>query len=266
MNLSLPKTGSHPSEFALTRFHAGEGETSERQAIQTHLDDCEPCRQVLEELEGAGAAFSERHDRAGFLAHVRDGAEQPDKGAGWLALLSRGWLAGAAAAAAMLVVVLVLAPWRNDPIDQPDSGVRIKADELNLGYMIMEHQEPVVAGADRILHPGNRIQFRLSAPRGGFVHIVSVDAAGQVSVYFPRPGETPEEYPGGSGRPVPGSVILDETLGQERVFALICEAPLSRAKLAERIRRLASDPRLLIDREQLEVDCLQTSLVLVKEP
>ena len=266
MNLSLPKTGSHPSEFALTRFHGGEGETSARQEIQKHLDTCESCRQRLEELEGAKVVFREHHDRANFLAQVRDGAQRPERGAGWLALFSRGWLVGAATAAAMLVAVLVLAPWHKAPKDQADAGVRVKADELNLGYMIMEHQEPVVAGADRILHPGNRIQFRLSAPRGGFVHIVSVDAAGQVSVYFPRPGDTPEEYPGGSGRPVPGSVILDDTLGQERVFALICEAPLSRAKLAERIRMLASDPRLLIDQEQLAVDCLQTSLVLVKEP
>ncbi len=265
MSLRLRQEGEHPSRFALGRFAASEGSPAERERIQDHLAGCPECQQVLAELEEFQSAFHGAHDRAAFLASVRVRASEPEPerrpwGSGWF----RPALALGAAAVALLVVLLLVRPWAEP---EPDTDrIRIKSDELALGFLVMEQGRPVVAEPGRVVHPGDRIQFRISAPRGGFVHVVGVDQAGKVSVYYPRPDESVEPYPGGSGRPVPGSVILDATLGRERIFALICERPLGRARLAERVLAAATDPRVWIDRDRLPVACVQTSLVLVKEP
>jgi len=263
VSLRLREEGGHPSRFALDRFAAGEGDAAERAALQAHLDACQACRQTVEGLESFRQDFAQHHDKAGFLADVRDRAAEPERIGFWQAWW-RPVMALSAAAAAVLIVLLVARPW-SGPDSDPD-GVRIKSDELELGFLVMEQGRPVVAQPGRVVHPGDRIQFRLSAPRGGFVHVVGVDQAGKVSVYYPRPDEASEPYPGGSGRPVPGSVILDATLGRERVFALICERPLGRARLAQRVRAAVADPRIFLDRDRLPVACVQTSLVLVKEP
>ncbi len=262
MKLALRHDGLHPSEHALARHCAGEGDEAGQERIQAHLDGCSACARTMQELDDLCREFGERHDRVGFLAAVRERAEEAeDEPAFWRVLFRPAGLAFAAAAAALLVVLLVARPWGPGE----ESKERIKSVELELGYVVMDRGRPIKAGPERVLHPGDRVQFKLSAPRGGFVHIVGVDMAGRVSVYFPRPGEAPEAYPGGSGRPVPGSVILDATLGRERVFALICATPLDRDKLAGRVRGLADDPRVWIERDRLPVDCRQTSLVLVKE-
>jgi hypothetical protein len=60
-------------------------------------------------------------------------------------------------------------------------------------------------------------------------------------------------------------VILDETLGRERVFLLICERPHAHAELKS---LFGAEPRDLIGKDRLPVSqwkCRQESLVLSKE-
>ncbi len=143
----------------------------------------------------------------------------------------------------------------------------MKGKTIELTYFVMEPEGPKVASADRILHPGDRIQFRLTAPAGGFVHIVGIDQDGVVSVYFPLPAKEPEVFPGGSGRPVPGSVILDETLGKERIFVLICSQPIAAEQLIKTVKDVPGGATKLVasDRMPLELECDQSSLTLLKE-
>lgn len=263
MTLRLRQDGDHPSQFRLGLFAAGDGLPQERASLEAHLDACPACSQIVEDELAYRQEFHQTHERAGFLAAVRVRAAEPEAKGGW----STWWmptLALGAAAALVLVMLLVIQPWQGQQGDP--EGVRIKSEELEISYLVVEQGRLVVAEPGRVVHPKERIQFRISAPRGGFVHVVGVDQAGKVSVYYPRPDEASEPYPGGSGRPVPGSVILDDTLGRERVFALLCDKPLDRDRLAQRVRAAAADPRVWIDRHRLPVACIQTSLVLVKEP
>jgi hypothetical protein len=258
--LELRPEDEHPSEHALVRHRAGEGQPAERRRIEAHLADCPSCRRSLEQLADFERAFAEQHQRQGFLAAVQLAAEQAGPG-------RRRWLQPLAwsAAAAALLLVLGLVIWPGAGRRQPEPTERIKGAGLELDYLVAAGRRVVAAGPERVLHPGDRIQFRLSAPRGGYLHLVGVDAAGRVSVYYPRPGEPHPVYPGGAARPVPGSVILDETLGAERVFALICDRPLGRAELARRVRSAAADPRRWIAEQRLPLDCRQTSIMLHKE-
>jgi hypothetical protein len=269
MVLEFRPDDRHPSRLALERWSVDGCELAERQWLEQHLAECQVCREQVAALVAFRDKFHREHSRAGFLAVVRTrAAEEVPGGAGagrrWLAVPIPALVASAAALA--LVVGLLVWPGGEAQQDPTRSPERIKSSELELGLLVQEQGRVVVAEPGRVVHPGDRIQFRLSAPRGGYVHLISVDQAGQVSVYFPGPDETPEAYPGGSGRPVPGSVILDATLGRERVFALICDQPIDRSRLDGLIRSLAAEPGVWLERDRLPIDCVQTSLLLRKEP
>jgi anti-sigma factor RsiW len=254
----------HPSRYTLTRYHAGELPGADRERVGTHLRDCQECAAFLEELTEAKKNFHAGRDRLTFLDQVQAAPvpedESPRTGHRWWHPVMQP--AALLAAAAVLALIVLVIPWRTS--DEP-TGERMKGDELALGFYVMEDSGPVVASSDRILHPGDRIQFRLTAPAGGFVHIVGIDESKAVNVYFPLPQETPEAFPGGAGRPVPGSVILDATLGKERVFVLICKQPVARDTLVEKVMNVPGGPRAALDQKRLPLDCRQTSLLLRKE-
>ncbi len=260
--LQLRAEDEHPSEHALARHRAGEGAAAERERIEAHLAGCQRCRHTLEQLAEFERVFAEQVPQRAILAAVQEAGERGGSGPAWQRRLRP--LAWSAAVAAVLVL-LALVFWPSLGPQQPAPAERIKGAGLELDYLVAERGRVAPAGPNRLLHPGDRIQFRFSGPRGGFLHLVGVDAAGRVSVYYPLPGEPHPPFAGGAGRPVPGSVILDATLGAERVFALVCDRPLTRGDLAGRVRAAAADPRRWIERQRLPLDCRQTSIVLHKE-
>jgi putative zinc finger protein len=265
VSLEIRTETEHPSKHSLARFLACELSGSRRDQIQDHLDECPACTSLLAELGQERESFLAKHDRQAFLAAVHKRADQSQtpqvEVTWWQALLKPARLAPAAGLVALLLIVIATF-WTTDGGD-----TRMKGKTIELTYFVMEPEGPKVAPAGRILHPGDRIQFRLTAPAGGFVHIVGIDQDGVVSVYFPLPDKEPEVFPGGSGRPVPGSVILDETLGRERIFVLICSQSIASEQLIKKIKDVPGGTMKLVtsDRVPLELECNQSSLILLKE-
>ena len=255
----------HPSAWALERHHTGEGESALRKSIENHLKTCLSCREKLEALKEAGANFEGRMNRAGFLTAVRQGvddrAEEPlSKRRIW------PWFALAGTALAAMLLWMVIQPPLGVLGGKSSDGIRIKGDSnLQIGFFIEQDGTAELVDPTRVLHPGERIQFALTGPKGGFVHLVGVDEAGLVSVYYPRSDQSQEEFPGGVGRPVPGAVLLDETLGRERIFVLVCDQAMKAAQIKAKVEGLRADVRGLLDEDMLDFDCGQTSLVLHKE-
>jgi len=270
VKLSLDISHDHPSEKDLLRFHAGDLAKEHEEKIRAHLSSCSECASFLKELDSFKLEFSSTHSRQGILALVKARSEKDtlEKLQWWRSypILTRGLLLGTGLASALIIVAVFIPLLHRNTDSEKKASIIVKGPEISLSYLVMENGKPILARPGRILHPKDRIQFRLSAPRGGFVHIVGVDEAGSVTVYFPLPGVKPEPYPGGSGRPVPGSIILDDTLGKERVFVLFCEDPIPRASLAHKVTNAARDPRTWISRQRLPMDCKQTSILLRKEP
>jgi hypothetical protein len=81
---------------------------------------------------------------------------------------------------------------------------------------------------NRVTHPGDQVRFVISAvpDESSFVLVASVDAAGKASIYFPYAGKESAALPGPGRWEVPGSVLLDEVLGPERVFAFFSPLPI----------------------------------------
>jgi hypothetical protein len=116
--------------------------------------------------------------------------------------------------------------------------------------------------------PGEALRFRLSTSQPGFAAILSIDGAGTVSSYFPT---TPELAPIERGRNqlVDATIELDETLGKERLVALVCPRRLPLPKLREafaaELARVHGDAAA-VEPARAAPDCAATSFWFAKVP
>ena len=252
MKLSMRQNEDHPSLFTLTRYHAGDLNPEERKQIDQHLHQCATCQKSLDSLGEVQRAYHAHVDRDHALGNIRSRASSKAR------LI---WLQPAVAGAFGLFMVLLIVTIF--PSQGPNE--RLKGDSLALSFIVQRNGEISQPFNVKRLHALDRIQFRLTAPVGGYVHLVAIDQQGNVSVYFPHPEAQPMAFAGGSGRLLPGSIILDDTLGKERVFALVCEKPIPPSELTSQVQRFSPDPRIWLDAEKLPIDCEQTSLAYHKE-
>ncbi len=253
---------SHPSRHRIIRYHAGDLDEDQRVEIERHLSECSMCTEYFNELEKNKETFHAAHSRDEFIRLIKTICHEHQhkkKIPKWN--FKRYSLVFGMSAAMVVFMVLIGLGTRNR---RDEFHERLKGLELALGYYIMGAAGPEIGLHDRVLKPDDRIQFHVSAPAGGYVHIFGVDEKGFLSIYFPLPHQKPESFPGGANRPVPGSVILDETLGRERVFLLICEKPMERDQLVQRINGLSNNLKSLLDETELPLACRQTSILLAK--
>lgn len=123
-----------------------------------------------------------------------------------------------AAAAAM---VFVLKPRETDRGDRTN---RVKGG-VALGVVVRRVSgETERLGQGGAVAPGDALRFEVSGSGPGYVAVLGIDAAGHVSSYVPASGPMPS-IAGGSPTVLPGSVLADDTLGVERIVALLCAEP-----------------------------------------
>lgn len=228
------------SDLLLDRMLAGERlHRSERMHAEAHLRSCSACAQRKEALEGDARAFD---------VPFRLPLPQPRRSFAWGLRLG---FATAATAALFLVV----------RTDVPAPEVRSKGG----GTLALIARSPdgtierVLPGDS--LAPGDAIRFEVRTSEPAVVAVLGIDAAGAVTPYV-------EEVAVDAGGPqvLPGAILLDETLGPERLVALFCSEPLGRAGLleagAEALERAGGDPAAELHLEA--PGCLQTSLLIRK--
>lgn len=114
------------------------------------------------------------------------------------------------------------------------------------------------------LHDGDWVQFRYHGAGRRFVFVVSVDDDGVIAPLYPdHPGASVAIYP--EGRHVlEGSVILDDAVGPERIFAFFSFRPLRFDELAGGLRRI-DDPAHQVRAEVPSADVDQVSILIYKE-
>jgi len=217
------------SDLALDQLAAGEDPGAlVLEAWRAHLRQCAACEARRAEL---GA------QRAALLAR-RPALALPVGGAG------RGrprlaWGAGALAVAAAALVAALRAP---APRGAGVAAVRLKGG-LGLEVFVKRAAGQVEAlWPDAPASEGDALRFRVSTDAGGVVTIVGVDAAGAVSSYDPAPSALPVLSPG-ERRLLDGSIVLDGSVGQERLLALLCpDREQTQAAVGQVKRALAAAP------------------------
>lgn len=230
------------SDLLLDRWIAGESlAADERAHAEAHIQGCAACAGRREVLLREVREFD-------LPLRLPTPAPRPR----WRFPL--GLRVGFAAACAAAGVLLFL-PSTEEP------GIRTKgAASLSV---IARTQEGTVARVlpGDTLAPGDAIRFEVRTTEPAVVAILGIDAAGAVTPYVEG-----VEVEAGGAQLLPGSILLDGTLGPERIVALFCEAPPGRAHLleagAEALKRAGGDPAAEL---RLEVpDCVQASLLMRK--
>jgi hypothetical protein len=145
--------------------------------------------------------------------------------------------------------------------------VRTKgANGVHLSLFVNRPGGPVLAEPGTALRAGDQIQFRYAAAGHRYVYVVSVDGRHAITSLYPSSEGTSVAIEPGGERVLPGSIILDDALGPERVFAFFSATPLTYAEVQARVTRgLEGADVQALDRVEWEgLD--QTSVWFLKVP
>jgi hypothetical protein len=222
------------SDLAFDQLLGGELSAERARAIESHLETCAVCRARFEELE-----------------RFRDQARLPEFGRlREPPASSRPRSAWFAAAGAVLAAAAALVLWLRAPIDPEGEETRVKGSG-KLSFYVKRGESVTRGGPGEVLHPGDAVEFAYTAPRSGFLVVLSVDGSGRASAYFPT-GE--RAVPVSAGEQVmPGSTLLDDVLGPETFYGVFCDAAIEIEPLRARLER---EPRVLPSAPGCQVDSL----------
>jgi hypothetical protein len=194
------------SDLRLDQLIRQELDAGSEAAARAHLAGCAVCEARVAQLEGFRAQFV-----ATLSALPRPPA--PARAQRW----RWAWISGAsgllAVAAAVLLFAHPFAPRRDEWRSKGQGHLRLFVARGNT-------VRPSASGD--IVAPGDGLQFTYTLPERRFFALLGRDGRGTVSVFFPDGAQT---VPLAPGRDVslPRSTILDDVLGQERLYGVFCE-------------------------------------------
>jgi anti-sigma factor RsiW len=242
------------SDLRLDRRLAGELSVAETAGLEAHLQDCAACRSRLEALGVEHRALSTELPPSSELGRWR---ALPRGTAPRLRSRASVWV-GSLAAAAALCIAIVQRPWSFE--DGAESGAEPRAtrakgvaSEVRLDWLIRRRGEIFAPGAAERLEPGDALRFGLRTAVRGQAAVLSLDGAGRTSVYHDWIA-----VEGGERQLLPGAVELDDVLGEEHLYGIVCARV---ERLAELEQAIQSDPA----RPRLPAGCAVDHHVLRKE-
>jgi len=249
----------------LRSLHFEELNGPDAQALQARVQDCQSCQSRLQALKREAGDFADEAHIAAASAEILQRLEsaptQPSRGWAWL---KRPFVPALVAVAALLLVVLPMS--LESPVEP--GGNRIKGGGVGLS-MFVKAAEGVRPGKDgEHLSDGDQIQFRYAAGGHGFLTVVSIDRQGAISSLYPeQPGQSISVQPKGS-HVLQGSIILDDSVGPERIYAVFSSQPISFAVIEAAARSGLGNVRNVSDLLELPLegdDVAQSSILIVKE-
>jgi hypothetical protein len=249
----MPFAGAsgHPSELELHHHVLGASADDQRATVAQHVQTCPACAGALAGLQSA-------HDEFPRGAEARIGA----------ALARRPtfrWPRGARVRLLALLTLpvaaaLLLRLGANHR--SPDEDLIPKGPAPSVGQPQLEifarrgnHVRAVGPGAEP-LRAGDAIRFALRRPAQlAYVLVVAVDGAGAINLYYPDGATEAARLPEGVARlELPGSIVLDDSAGPERVFALFGAQPFTFASVRAALGSLAArGPEALRRESRLDV-------------
>jgi hypothetical protein len=217
------------SALRLERWTHGELSSPEADSLQAHVAGCRDCTEALRALQ-AGHQEELPAMRTRASAEATAPAQARTR---WPRLL-RSWpLAAAglgAALAAGLLVVLRLPPGTGAP------GTSLKGPGVGLSMFVQHGGSVRRAEEGEVVAPGDAVRFAVTSPVKAYVAVLSVDPQGRASVYFPL-GPRAEPVEPGVESPLPLGTRLDGTVGEERIWALLCPEPIALEPLRAQLER-----------------------------
>ena len=213
------------SRFRFDSLLAGELDPEHAARLSEHAGACARCGALLAELRAGHAAFV-------ATTALPDAVVRRVR-AGRRAVAWPRWAAPVLAATAVLLAWSAW-PWL-DPGGQ-SSSERSKGSAARLAFYVL-HDGSVRPGADgERVQPGDRIEFSYTSEREVYLAILGIDAARKASVYYAKDGRAVKVPPARRAL-LDQSTLLDTTLGQERVYTLVCAQPIAVAPILHALER-----------------------------
>jgi hypothetical protein len=219
------------SDLQLDALALGALDTAQARQAERHLSSCTRCSDRRRELGEATRSSAEA------LARSRSRVS-PTMGKAMRGSSRRAWLGGAVTAAAAAAALLLLIG--RSPLLSDGDVVRTKGTS-RVGFFV-RHAGVVRRGSERErVSPGDALRFVVTSSVPSYVAVLSRDGSGQVSVYHPSGPRAARVEPGVE-RPLDTSVVLDDVLGEERLYALTCSEPIELAAISAGLRQTDREP------------------------
>jgi len=258
------------SEYVLERYLHGLLDSAARSRVEGHVQVCEHCRQRLE-LAGERGAHFKNVVLAQTLPSLRETAGRRRS-----FIRSPQWQLAAGLCAAICAVVLLFdpaglrrteeragltipegavqpqptsptAPREDDPTEPhrpADEGTytgtkggalaRIYVQRLGRGVRVSE---------DMTLRSGEALRIIPDAEGFSHIYVLSVTDDGTVSPLYPYEWQASMPLPGAPGEPLPGSIILDDTVGAETFWIVLSGRPVRLAEFRQWSRNTGGELR-----------------------
>jgi hypothetical protein len=118
----------------------------------------------------------------------------------------------------------------------PDSGNRTKGGQPDLDFYLLRDAEVYPGDPSGVYRAGDQIQFRYRAAGAESLVLLSIDAEGKTTVFYPAVGEEPYPVDPADSHMLPDSILLDNAPGPEYFIAFFDGSKVSEANASvERI-------------------------------
>lgn len=227
---------THLSAFVVDALVSGALTSVEQEAAERHLEGCIRCSDDVAAVRALHEKFT-ADVLPRTLPALRAREARSRRPMRWIALGAAGL---AAAAAIALVLHFKAPPAKPDVPEEPylaikgSTGMKIVAQHAGT-------QLEVVDGVK--LAKGDAIRFVVDPNGLPYLLVASVDGDGQVTVYFPAGGKESGRVEDGRKVELPGSIVLDDARGPERVFALFSKEPLTAGPVTTALRAIGAGGR-----------------------
>jgi hypothetical protein len=232
-------------DLMLDRYRLGELSSDETARLEARLEKDDVLKSRLSRLEKESEQFQELQNTRALAAVVMERTERQRHGYGFGLLLQAPFLTAVVAAAAVLVAIWVshLEPPPTDPVAQP-YGYRIKGDKLTMSVQVKRNGRQWRYEADQWLYEGDLLRFAFNAKVAGFLYVITMDSADQLTVFEPADGAAARRVEAADKQLVKGAYELDATLGEEVVVLFVCKTQQGLAALKASVRRWENARRL----------------------
>ena len=223
------------SDFALDSVRLGELAAGEARKAEEHLRGCTDCAGRLEAFRAEAAAFDVPLSKVGPVVPLV--ASETGRVLPWRPKTKRAVFSAVGSALAVAAaVVLFLRAGAVPTNDATSDAVQTKGPASHVGFFV-EHQGRVRRGFEGdVVHPTDKLQFTVSMREAAYVAVVSIDGAKSQNVYFASntrlgPTKSAEELS------LPSSVLLDDVLGEETIWGLVCKERQDEVELRAALAR-----------------------------
>jgi hypothetical protein len=234
--LRASREAGHPPGRVLDALAFAPGETHRASGPTRHVSACEVCQARIAALRDERARFLRARPARAFSARVLARAARPSW---WERPRVWAWAMVPALALAALALhgALPRAGASGGPLEGAAS-IRYKgAAPVRWEVLVSREGRPAVAFPEGMpLRQGDVLRFRVVLPERGYVFIANLDEAGQFTRYYPADSVHAEALELGE-HVLPGSVVLDDARGEERVMVFVSPAPLEAREIEAALRQ-----------------------------